>query len=79
MVDDECGSCGEDIAPEVSYDLTTFPPKVVIEVEGGLVQNVFTDMPMMDVMVYDRDNINAGDDPPTEYDYPTHPLTDFER
>ena len=38
-------------------------PKIVIEVGGGLVTNVYADT-AVDVVVVDWDNIGAGDDPP---------------
>jgi hypothetical protein len=38
-------------------------PKIVIEVGGGLVTNVYADA-AVDIAVVDWDNIRAGDEPP---------------
>lgn len=43
------------------------PIKIIIEVSGGLVQAVYSPMitpGVLDVVVYDHDNIKAGDEPP---------------
>jgi hypothetical protein len=39
--------------------------KIVVLVEGGMVQGICTNADI-EVVVWDRDNINAGDDPPDE-------------
>lgn len=39
--------------------------EIIIYVEGGMVQDVFTDEPYpVKVIIYDRDNIEQGDKPP---------------
>ena len=50
--------------------------KVIVEVSGGNVQAVYTDdLTNTEVMLIDRDNIEAGDEAPTSYDYPVEELT----
>lgn len=39
--------------------------EIIIYVEGGLVQDVFSDSPAK-VIIYDQDNINDGDVPPIQ-------------
>jgi len=38
-------------------------PKIVVEVGGGLVTNVYADT-AVEIVIVDWDNIEAGDDPP---------------
>lgn len=43
-------------------------PQIIIFVEGGCVTEVLSDDPNIDVTIYDRDNIEAGDAPPCDED-----------
>lgn len=40
-------------------------PKIVVEVGGGLVTNVYADA-AVEIVIVDWDNIEAGDDPPEQ-------------
>ncbi len=40
-------------------------PKIVVEVGGGLVTNVYADT-AVEIVIVDWDNIEAGDDPPEQ-------------
>jgi hypothetical protein len=44
-------------------------PKIVIEVGGGLVTNVYADTGV-EIVIVDWDNIDAGDDPPEKLQFP---------
>ena len=44
-------------------------PKILVVVEGGLVQAICANEEV-DVMLVDWDNINSGDDFPDDFDYP---------
>ena len=50
-------------------------PKVVIEVKGGVIQEIRSDT-AMDVLVVDYDNITQGDEP-SEWDIPKE-MIDFD-
>lgn len=45
--------------------------KLIIHVDGGVVQNVYgDDIPLdIEIIVRDMDNINAGDNDPLEFTY----------
>jgi hypothetical protein len=44
-------------------------PKIVVEVGGGLVTNVYADT-AVEIVIVDWDNIDAGDDPPEKLQFP---------
>ena len=49
--------------------------KIILEVNGGIVTNVIADGPVEYVLV-DWDNLEAGDEFPTEQDYRSAVITD---
>jgi hypothetical protein len=52
--------------------------RILIEVLGGTVQAVYADNTDIQVIVYDHDNIDAGDPPPTWDDYEdVEPMRDW--
>ena len=55
-------------------------PKVIVEIEGGLVTAVTTNLKQDDIDLYvvDWDNINAGDDVPDASWYIENPESDVE-
>ncbi len=52
--------------------------KILIELEGGVVQGVFADNPgLVEVCVFDVDNIKEGDQLPKRGNYLVEPLESF--
>lgn len=37
--------------------------KILINVSGGVIQEIFTNDPDVEILIYDWDNIEQGDDP----------------
>lgn len=51
--------------------------QIIIFVEGGCVTEVLSDDPNIEVIVYDRDNIEAGDTPPCDEDIVRASMTEI--